>query len=551
MRPLAPSLARRSPADDAPRTDPSPDVTDTTGRWVLFVTVLGSSLPIIDVTAMNVVAPAIQADLDTTVAGVQWVLSGYTLFFASLMLVGGALGDRYGRGRLFAIGSIVFAAGSLASALAPDAPILIAARCLQGTGAALLVPGSLSLIGGTFEGEARGKAIGVWSGFSALMAVIGPVLGGVLSDIGTWRLVFLINIPIALGLLIPLWRKVPESKDPDAGPIDYKGAALATLGLGLLTYGIIQSGIDGWRDPKSLTGLVTGPLVLTLFVWRERHARRPMVPLPLFRHRGFTVANLLTLFVYYALAAGMFFLPMRLIFLDGYSPTLAGLAVMPVALLIGLLSPRMGAWGARHGNRTLLILGPLVAGLGYALLARPGLPDATFGPGPTWLGYVVEQFPGVLGVGIGMSMVAAPVSDTVLGSVPRRHVGLASGVNNAVSRLAAVLAVASSGVIALALFAHWLAVDLDAPDGLRDRLAPETADEVWDRRTDLAAADPPESLSERDARAVEAAYDRAFLAGYRGVQLTMAASAALGGLLAFLLPRGQTKRALEPDAAPA
>lgn len=507
-----------------------------TGRWVLLVTVLGSGLVIIDVTAMNVIAPGIQADLGTSVAAVQWVIEAYTLFLASVMLVGGALADRYGRRKVFGIGATGFALASLACGLAPDAPTLIVARALQGLAGSLMVPGSLALIGAHFERAQRGHAIGIWSGMSGLTAVLGPVLGGVLSDIGSWRWIFYLNVPIALGLLIPLVLYVPESRRPRTNDrLDIPGAILATGGLGALTYGIIQAGIEGWADATTLTGLALGLIGLLAFVQRERTTAAPMLPLGLFRNRNFAGANILTLFVYFALAAGMFFVPMRLIFLDGYSPSAAGFAMVPVILLISLLSPRFGALTDRFGARMLLTLGPATAAAGFLVLAAQGA-NATYWTGHVW---------GLSLVGLGMAMVIAPLTTTVLGSVPDDDVGVASGVNNAVSRLGALLAIAISGLVALAVFTHWLGAGLAVSD-----LTPAEQDAAWALRHDLAAADPPPALDEQAARTTEALYDTSFLAAYRAVQATMGISALIGAVAGWLWIRPDNDNASSTAGIP-
>ncbi|MBW3583139.1 MAG: MFS transporter [Euryarchaeota archaeon] len=496
-------------------------------RWTLVVTVLASSLVIIDVTAMNVIVPDIQADLGATIGEMQWVIAAYTLFLSSVMLTGGALADRYGRRRLLGLGTVLFATASLAAGLAPGAVSLIVARAFQGLGGALLVPGSLSLLGAAYSGEDRGRAIGVWSGASALMAVIGPVAGGILADLASWRWLFFINVPLGILILVPLILRVPESRDEEsAGRLDLTGAALATSGLAGITFGLIHAGSAGWLDPVVLGAFVAGILILGAFITHEKHTAHPMLPLRLFRHRDFSLSNLLTFFVYAALAAGMFFIPMRLILLEGYRPAYAGLAMLPVVLMIGLLSPGMGTLSARYG-RIQLIAGPILVAIGYGLLVLPGMHPSY------WTGHL----PGLLAIGLGMGLVAAPVANVVLSSVPKRHVGLASGVNNAVSRVSALFAIALSGTIALGAFGHFLAPALD--DIALEQEERETA---WQERVDLADAEPPQALDPHEAGQVTMAYDRAFLFAYRVVQGTMGAFAATGAAIALFLSRGSARR---------
>lgn len=503
------------------------------GRWVLLVSILGSALVIIDVTAMNVVAPGIQKDLQTTVAGVQWVIEAYTLMLASVMLVGGALADRFGRRRIFGLGLFLFSIASLLCALAPGVRTLVAARAFQGLAGALMVPGSLALIGAHFPKETRGRAVGIWGGMSGLAGVAGPALGGILSDLGSWRWIFFVNVPIGLFLLLPLFFRVAESRRARAnGSLDIGGAVWATLGLGALTYGLIQAGLAGWTDPTTLFGLSAGVVGLLLFVRQEATVSDPMMPLELFHERNFMGSNILTLFVYFALAAGMFFIPMRMIFLDGYSPTQAGLGMVPIILAISLLSPRMGAVTDRIGARPLLTGGPMIAGAGFLWLALS--PAGT----PYWSGYLV----GLLVVGLGMSAVVAPLVATVLSSVPEDSVGVASGVNNAASRVAALMAIAVSGIIALSTFSHWLDASLATSS-----LDATARDLVWSARFDLAAADPPAGLTPTQAALAERFYDSAFGAAYRNVQMTMAGSAVLGGIagLIWIRPHDPTVTPVE------
>src|SRR5262245_51511428 len=341
--------------------------------WVLAATILASSMSFIDGTAVNVALPALQRDLGATVAQVQWVVEAYALFLSALLLVGGSLGDRYGRRRIFLLGVSGFALASAWCGLAPDTGQLIAARAVQGIAAALLVPGSLALISASFDDKRRGKAIGTWSGFSAITAAVGPLMGGWLIDHASWRWVFYLNVPIALAVVLISLRFVPESRDPEAAEsLDLRGALLATAGLGGVTFGLIESSRLGWSSPQVLAALVLGVTSLAGFLWTESHAPAPMMPLSLFRSRTFAGANLLTLWLYAALGGTLFFLPFNLIQVQGYSATEAGAALLPFVLLMFLFSRWSGGLVERFGARRPLIVGPAIVAVGFVLFLLPG-----------------------------------------------------------------------------------------------------------------------------------------------------------------------------------
>lgn len=411
-------------------------------RWVLVATVLGSSLTFIDGSALGVALPAIQRDLGAGPAAVQWVSNAYLLTLGALVLIGGAAGDRFGRRRVFLIGVAVFALASIACGLAPTVELLIGGRALQGIGAALLTPGALALIGSVFPPEERGKAFGTWAGAGALFGMVGPLVGGWLSDHADWRFIFWINLPLAVLTVVVALRAVPESRDENALGLDWLGALLAMTGLAALTWSLTAAPDRGWRDPAILAGLVGGALALAAFLLAEARERHPMMPPDLFRSRVFSGVNLLTLLLYFALGGAMFFLPFDLIRVQGFSATMAGAAMLPFAVVMGLFSGFAGRLADRFGARLSLGVGPVLAGIGLALLALPG-------PGA---GYVDGPLAGMTVLAIGMTLAVGPLTAAVMGAVEPGHAGVASGVNNAVARIAGLLAVALLGVVLSAVF---------------------------------------------------------------------------------------------------
>lgn len=403
------------------------------GRRVLLAAVLGSGLASIDATVVNVALPAIGRDLQADFADLQWTVTGYTLTLAALILLGGALGDRFGRRRVFVVGVVWFAVASLLCGLAPDVEVLIACRALQGVGGALLTPGSLALISSSFPAVDRARAIGAWAGLSGVATAAGPFLGGYLVQVASWRWVFLINVPLAVWVVVLAQRCVPESRDPDAsGPVDVAGAALGALGLAGLTYALIEAPVRGGRSPEVLAAAVTGVVALGAFLLVERRAAAPMLPLGLFGSRVFSAVNAVTFVVYGAFGGVLFLLVVALQTVAGFPPVAAGTALLPVTVVMLLLSPRAGAWAQVTGPRLPLTAGPLVCAAGVLLLLRVG-------PGSS---YVQDVLPGVVVLGLGLSWLVAPLTATVLAAADSRHAGIASGVNNTVARAAGLLAVA-------------------------------------------------------------------------------------------------------------
>lgn len=403
------------------------------GRWVLFATVLGSGIAFIDGTVVNIALPQIGRELDADAAALQWTVNGYLLPLAAFILVAGSLGDRFGRRRLFVVGVLWFAVASAVCGLAPNVEVLIAARALQGIGGALLTPGSLAIIQSAFHPDDRARAIGAWSGLGGFAGAAGPFLGGWLVEVASWRTVFLINLPLAALVVAAAARHVPESFDADAAPhVDLAGAALGALGLGAVTYGFIAWPERGASDPLVVGALAGGVAAMVGFVLVERYSRHPMLPLHLFRSRALSATNLATFLIYGAIGGVFFFLVVTLQVVAGWSPLAAGLAPMPVTVLMLLLSARGGALGQRIGPRIPMAVGPVVCAAGTVLLA--GIDAETR--------YVTDVLPGVVLFGLGLCLLVAPLTATALASAEDRHVGVASGVNNAVARAAGLMAIA-------------------------------------------------------------------------------------------------------------
>jgi EmrB/QacA subfamily drug resistance transporter len=429
--------------------------------WVLTAAVLGSTLAFIDQSVVNVALPKIESELSAPLATMQWVINAYTLCMTALLLVGGATADQFGRRRVFVIGVSVFTAASLLCGAAPNAPVLIAARALQGVGAALLVPCALALIGAAYDEHERGAAIGIWSGASALAAGVAPLLGGTLVDHWSWRAIFLINPLIALPTLWITLRHVPESRDPDAAPgIDWLGALLAFAGLGSLVYGLIASAQLGWGNARVVAALAAGAALLVAFVSAERRSRAPMMPLELFHSRAFSGINLQTLLLYGALGGAFFFLPFVLIQARGFSATAAGAAYLPFTLVLGVLSRWSGGLLDRFGARWPLIIGPALTAAGFVLLADAVSYRATLGA--------------MTVLGFGMVITVAPLTTAVINAVPPHRTGIASGINNAVASLGSLLVIAILGGVAVNAFDRALdtrLAQLAAPAAVRSAVA--------------------------------------------------------------------------------
>jgi EmrB/QacA subfamily drug resistance transporter len=507
-------------------------------KWVLIPAILASGMAFIDTTALTVALPTVQNALSATGTQLLWVSNAYALFLSALILVGGALGDLYGRKRIFAIGIAWFAAASILCGIAPDADFLIAARALKGIGGALMVPGSLALISALFPTDRRGRAIGTWSMFSTLTTLFGPLLGGWLAEQGLWRAIFLINVPLGIIALGVLLAKVPENRSAAGGRrLDWMGAALATLSLAAITYGFTEASRVGWGNSLVGISVIAGLVLMILFVAYERRAAHPMVDLSLFRSRTFSGTNLLTLFLYAALNVFIFFTPINLVQIQGYPQSAAGLTNLPFSILLILLSRTAGGWVDRIGARPPLIAGPALTGVGFAMLALPGV---TGGTADYWLTY----FPAIILLGIGMGITVAPLTTAVMSSAPQQSAGTASGINNTISRAAGVLAIAILGAVALNMFA--------AQVNVRAAALPLTAEQqatLSAATAQFADAQPPGGLSDEVQAQVTSALQWSFVETYRVLMLICALLAWISAGMAAIFVEPKRTPAAVPAAA--
>ncbi|CAA9445285.1 MAG: Uncharacterized MFS-type transporter [uncultured Rubrobacteraceae bacterium] len=502
------------------------------GPWVLAATIIGSAMAFIDGTVTNVALPQIQERLGATATDSQWIVESYALFLAALILVGGSLGDHYGRRRIFTLGIVVFTLASVWCGLSTSPEMLILARAVQGVGGAMLVPGSLAIISASFDGDARGKAIGTWSGLSGVTTALGPVLGGFLVENVSWRAAFLINVPLAIAVLLIVARYVPESRDPDARKLDIIGAALATFGLGGVVFGLITSAEAGFTDLVVMLSLGLGVAALVGFVVRERRTEEPMMPLSLFQSRNFTGANLLTMLLYAGLGGALYFLPFLLIQVHGYSATAAGSSFLPFTIITFLISRWAGGLVTRFGARLPLMIGPVIAAAGFVLFARPGLGGS----------YWTTFFPAIVVLGLGMALVIAPLTTTAMNSVSGSHSGLASGVNNAVSRTAGLLAIPVLGIFVFLVFSGGLDTRVQSLD-----LSPQAQEQLEAEKVNLGGAEVPSGVSQETGVKVERAIQESFLAGFRLAMFIAAGLAVASAVAAAVIMEGkgrtaQTKR---------
>ncbi|GGK54453.1 DHA2 family efflux MFS transporter permease subunit [Salinarimonas ramus] len=481
---------------------PAPALSAAARAWVLAGTILASAMAFIDGTVVHVALPALQSDLEAGFTALQWVVNGYALTLGGLILVGGALGDRVGRRRIFVWGIALFALASLACALAPNAAALVAARLVQGVGAALLVPQSLAIIAASFPKDVRGRAIGIWAGASAITTALGPPLGGFLVDALSWRAVFWINLPLSAAAIWIALAHMPDDRGASgseaAGPLDWPGALLAILGFGLVTLALTLGSETGIGLALPIALFVAGAGALASFVAVEARARSPLMPLSLFSSRAFTGANVVTLFLYAAFVTALFLVPFELQSRRGLSATQVGLTMLPIGLIIGTASRFSGAWGDRVGPQLPLALGSAVVALGIAGLAA--------GLSSYWLGVLAP----IVVMSCGMALAVAPLTTSVMNAVDEARAGAASGVNNAASRLAGLFGVAIAGSLASALF--------------------------FARAGDAAGTEARFGTLPPPGDPARAALEAAFLSGFGAALWLAAAWAAIAALVAWRLP---------------
>jgi EmrB/QacA subfamily drug resistance transporter len=504
------------------------------GRWVLAATILGVSMAYIDGTAVNVALPELQNKLGATITDAQWVIESYQLFLAALILVGGALGDRYGRRLIYGLGAALFALSSVLCGFAQNVDQLIAFRAIQGVGGAMLIPGSLAIVTVFFDPSERGRAIGTWSAFAAITTAIGPVLGGWLIENVSWRWIFFINAPITVAVLGILIFRVPESKgESSERRIDYRGAVLATAGLAGIVYGLIESSNVGFLSPYVLAPLILGMLAFGLFIYIESTTASPMIPLRLFRSPTFTGANLITFLLYGALGGVFFFLPFALIQVYGYSATGAGATLLPIIALLFALSRWAGGLADRYGAKVPMIIGPAVGAVGYVLIAL------LQGYGS----FFVTFFPGIIVLGIGLALSVAPLTTAVMNAVHVNYSGTASGINNAVSRVAALVAIAVLGIIVLHAFNSHLDLGMEAreiPQAVRDLLDAE--------RIKLAGAEIPPELGPEMKAALEGLVKESYIGGFKLILYLSAVVSLICSFIAWALIRnGRVREEVSPE----
>jgi EmrB/QacA subfamily drug resistance transporter len=498
-----PTVALRSPA----------------GKWVMVSTILASAMAFIDSTALNVVLPSLQKSLQASGADLFWILNAYLLMLASLILIGGSMGDKLGRKKVFMAGIFIFICGSAACGLSPGVFYLILFRIIQGIGGALMIPGSLSLISSSIDPKERGKAIGTWSAFTTVVTMGGPILGGALGDAGLWRFIFFINIPIGIAALIILWFKVAESKDDAPNhSLDFPGVITIALGLALVTFGFLRMPAVGFGNWQVYMALIAGVLMLIAFVIIEAKSKHPMMPLQLFANATFSGANLLSFFLYAGLGAGMLFLSLNLVQVQGYSQLQSGLTFLPFTIMMVSIARYAGTLADKYGPRLFLICGPAAAGLGLLILS---FIKQTAGPSNYWTTF----FPGIIVFGLGISFTVAPLTAAVMGSVSDHFSGTASGVNNAVTRIANVFANAIFGALAVLFFAGALQCNIKTI-----KLNTQQKQEITAQAADLGNAKVPKGTNNN--KAITQAYHESFISAYANIMRISAGLGFLGALMA-------------------
>jgi EmrB/QacA subfamily drug resistance transporter len=515
-----------------------PALSEGRKRLVLAAAILGTTVVTIDSTVANVALPAIAEDLGGGLAGQQWTANAYLVTLSSLLLIGGSLGDIFGERRVFALGVSAFGVTSLLCALAPTIEVLVAARALQGVAGALLTPAALAVIVSTFPPDERGKAVGAWTAWGGIGTVLGPVVGGQLVDSASWRWIFAINVPIVLGTLVLILRVVPagRERDPNAR-VDYVGALLCALGLAAITFGLIEQPLHGWASATVALPLVLGVVMFVSFLlWEGRWAKRPMLPLDLFKRRNFAAGNLETFLMYGGLGLLFFFLVLFLQQVAGFSALEAGSSSIPVTLLMFALSTRFGALADKHGPRLYMGVGPLVAAVGIGLLVMRVDADAS---------YVSDVLPGLLVFGLGLSMTVAPLTMTVLADADESNAGIASGVNNAIARVAGLVAIAAVGAVVAASFSSKLENEIGAAALRRPEVAKAVQEAEKQPLSTVAVQGVPEDVQASVRESAEDASVGAFHVG-----LTIAGVlVALGGLLGLLAITNVRRKVAAADCA--
>ncbi|MCC8423463.1 DHA2 family efflux MFS transporter permease subunit [Mucilaginibacter sp. UR6-11] len=493
------------------------------GKWIMVSAILASAMAFIDATALNVVLPSLQQSLKATGADLFWILNAYLLMLASLILIGGAMGDKLGRRKVFMAGIFIFITGSAACGLSGSVLLLVSCRVIQGIGGALMIPGSLSLISSSINDKERGKAIGTWSAFTTVVTMGGPVLGGALADAGLWRYIFFINVPFGIAALLMLAFKVTEIKDEDnkAG-LDFPGAITIALGLALITFGFLRIPAVGLYNIQAVGSLAAGIVFLLVFIRLEMKSNNPMMPLKLFTNATFSGANLLTFFLYAGLGAGMLFLSLNLVQIQGYSQLQSGLTFLPFTVLMITIARFAGSLADKHGPRLFLIVGPATAGLGLLLLS---FVKQTTGPAEYWTTF----FPGVLVLGLGMSFTVAPLTAAVMASVSDHFSGTASGVNNAMTRISGVFANAIFGALAVLFFSGALQKQIQTMP-----LSTVQRQQIMQQAINLGNAKVPAIITNAHKQTVENAYHAGFIAAYANIMRISAALGFLGALMALI-----------------
>ncbi|MBV9960648.1 MAG: MFS transporter [Parafilimonas sp.] len=493
------------------------------GKWVMISAILASSMAFIDSTALNVVLPALQKSLNASSADLFWLLNAYLLMLASLILIGGAMGDKLGRKKIFMLGILIFIIGSAACGFAPTVILLITFRIIQGIGGALMIPGSLSLISSSINEKERGKAIGTWSAFTTVVTMGGPIIGGALADAGLWRYIFFINVPIGIAAFLMLAFRVKEHFDKSKDrALDYFGAATIAFGLAAITFGFLRFPALGFKNWQVYISLIAGLMLLILFLFVEKKSKHPMMPLQLFANKTFSGANLLTFFLYAGLGAGMLFLSLNLVQVQGYTQLQSGLTFLPFTLLMISFARFAGSLADKFGSRLFLILGPAIAGSGLLILSFVG---QTNGAQAYWTTF----FPGILIFGLGMSITVAPLTATVMGSAANQLSGTASGVNNAMTRIANVFANAVFGALAVLFFSNALQSqikDIQLPNEVKQKVIQQAAN--------FGNAKIPSEINSVDKLSIENIYHQSFIVAYKNIMRLSALLAFLGALMSML-----------------